>query len=68
MNTVAVTAPTVKPASMAFIVGAADAAQRDMCCPEMNFTHIDDKRDYCRGYVSIAGETLTTRQFLGGNR
>jgi hypothetical protein len=52
--------------SLAYIFGAQDAAQRLLCVPEMLYTHIEDKRDYCRGYESVAGSTLTTGYFLGG--
>lgn len=63
---------TVKPVSfieaparsIAFVMGAADAAQGDLCVPETIFTHPDDKRDYAAGYESVTGPTLTTRQFL----
>lgn len=58
---------TVPSASIAYMMGAADAAHGDACVPEMIFTHIDDKRDYCAGYASVTGPTLTTRFFLGGN-
>lgn len=35
--------------------------------PEVYFRNPQDKRDFCKGYISIAGATLTTVQFLGGS-
>lgn len=52
--------------SIPFKFGEQDAQNGTGCVPEMCFRHIDDKRDYCAGYQSIAGPTLTTCQFLGG--
>ena len=56
--------PTV---SVAYTFGEQDAREGLVCCPEMYFTHSDDKRDYAAGFASVAGETVTTRFFLGGN-
>ena len=50
----------------AYRLGAYAAQLGEICCPESYFVFIQDKRDYCRGYQSVAGATLTTAQFLGG--
>lgn len=71
MTSLAVSAPAVNKwyvstASVPFTFGAQDAENGLSCVPEMYFSHIDDQRDYCAGYRTVAGETLTTLQFLGG--
>jgi hypothetical protein len=72
MSSLAVSAPTVNhtahlvpSVSIPFTFGEQDARQSLPCVPEMYWTHIDDQRDYCAGYRTIAGETVTTRLFLG---
>jgi hypothetical protein len=50
--------------SVAYNFGIADAREGAVCCPEMCLTHRQDMIDYCRGFESIAGPTITTRQFL----
>lgn len=50
----------------AYRLGAYAAQLGEICCPESMFVFIQDKRDYCKGYASVAGATLTTVQFLGG--
>ena len=74
MNTLTKSTTTVKGASrtvpaagIAYLIGEMDAMRGDTCCPEMIFTHIDDKRDYCAGYESVGGPTITTRYFLGAD-
>lgn len=56
----------VSSGSVPYTFGAQDAERGLLCVPEQYFTHADDQRDYCAGYRTIAGETLTTRYFLGG--
>lgn len=55
----------VSTGSVPFTFGAQDAENGLGCVPEMYFSHIDDQRDYCAGYRTVAGDTLTTVQFLG---
>jgi hypothetical protein len=55
----------VSTGSVPYTFGAQDAENGLSCCPEMYWTHIDDQRDYCAGYRHVAGDTLTTVQFLG---
>jgi hypothetical protein len=71
MTILAPAAPTVNKwfvpsGSVPFTFGADDAENGLTCVPEMYWTHIDDQRDYCAGFESVAGATLTTMQFLGG--
>lgn len=51
--------------TQAYRLGALDAKLGDMACPELYFRNPTQKRDYCEGYRSVAGDTLTTRQILG---
>lgn len=51
--------------SQAFRIGALDAQLGDIACPELYYRNPTQKRAYCEGYKSIAGDTLTTRQILG---
>jgi hypothetical protein len=73
MTSLAVSAPAVKKwyvstASVPFTFGAQDAENGLSCVPEDFFTHLDDIKDYCSGYQSVVGETLTTRYFLSGGK
>lgn len=47
-----------------FVLGCMDAEEKLPCIPEMYFTKSGDMCEFCEGYESIAGETLTTSQFL----
>ena len=51
--------------STALTFGVKDALNGEYACPEMFFSTTADKCDYCRGFESVAGPTLTTQQFLG---
>lgn len=50
----------------AYRLGAYAAQLGEICVPEQMFVFIQDQRDFCKGYASVAGATLTTTQFLGG--
>jgi hypothetical protein len=50
--------------TIAYTFGQEDARAGQIACPEMCLTHRSDMLDYCRGFESIAGPTITTRQFL----
>lgn len=66
LNTKLITAADHYPATTAaFRLGAYAAQLGEICCPESLFVFIQDKRDFCKGYASVAGATLTTVQFLG---
>lgn len=72
MQSILPTLPTVKAmtapmGSLPYRVGADDATQGDICCPEMMFTHPADKRAYAAGYASVAGHNATTRQIMGSH-
>lgn len=49
-----------------YMLGALDAEKGEMACPELYFVKRGQMCEYCEGYESVAGPTLTTRQFLGG--
>lgn len=49
----------------AYRIGALSAQLGEMCCPEMTFLFLHDRREFCKGFASVAGHTLTTVQFLG---
>lgn len=50
----------------AYRLGAYSAQLGEICVPEQMFVFIHDQRDFCKGFASVAGATLTTVQFLGG--
>lgn len=56
---------------VAYTFGTSDARHGASFCPEMYYTHKDDKREYALGYESITGPTFATVQFtrsiMGGN-
>lgn len=56
----------VSTGSVPFTFGAHDAENDLGCVPEAFFTHIDDIKDYCAGYRTVAGDNMTTVYFLGG--
>ena len=57
------------PHSYAYRIGMMDAIDGKMgCTPEMYFVVREDMREYCRGYESVAGPTLTTQQFLSDSQ
>lgn len=53
---------TQMPRSYAITFGRQDAAHGATCLPELYFANRVDKLDYVRGYESVAGETLLSRQ------
>lgn len=52
--------------SQAYRLGVVTAQLEEICIPEVYFRNPQDKRDFCAGYASVKGATLTTTQFLGG--
>jgi hypothetical protein len=50
--------------TVAYTFGVEDATTDKLCIPEMWFYRHEDKVAYATGYESVAGPTLTTRQFL----
>lgn len=60
-----VSADSYPATTQAFRIGALDAQLGDVACPELYFRNPTQKRAYCEGYKSIAGDTLTTKQILG---
>lgn len=51
--------------SPAYRLGAYAAQLQEICIPENYFVFRNDQKEFCRGYVSVAGHTITTRQILG---
>lgn len=51
-----------------YMLGVLDAEKGEMACPEMYYINQGSMCEYCEGFEAVAGPTLTTRQFLGGNR
>jgi hypothetical protein len=64
MESLAQVAPVVTPLLSPYAVGQLDAQEGKLAIPELYFVHHLDKCEYAEGYSSIAGHTLTTRQFL----
>lgn len=48
-----------------YVLGALDAERGEMACPELYYVRRGQMCEYCEGYASVAGPTLTTRHFLG---
>ena len=48
-----------------YMMGALDAEKGELACPELYYTKRGQMCEYCEGYESVAGVTLTTEQFLG---
>ena len=46
-------------------LGALSAQLGEICCPEMIFIMRHEQKEFCRGFVSVVGHTITTRQILG---
>jgi hypothetical protein len=56
---------TAPPAhSVAWHLGRLDASNGVMACPELLYADRPKQVEYCEGYASFAGPTLTTEQFL----
>lgn len=58
-------AATVPPTTAAYRLGALSAQLGEVCCPEVVFVRRTEMKEFCRGFVSVAGHTITTRHFLG---
>lgn len=56
---------TVPPTTQAFRLGALSAQLGEVCCPEVVYVRRNDIKQFCLGFVSIAGNTITTVQILG---
>ena len=56
--------PTQEELLSPYMLGQLDAEEGKLCIPEVYYVRRMEQRDYCRGYAHIAGDTLTTRQFL----
>ena len=56
---------TVPPTTQAFRLGALSAQLGEVCCPEVVFLRRNDIKQFCLGYRSIVGNTITTVQILG---
>ena len=48
-----------------YLLGKMDAEDGEPCIPESYYVWTNQMHDYARGYASVAGQTLTTRQVLG---
>lgn len=56
---------TVPPTSSAYRLGVLSAQLGEICVPEQIFIMRHDIREFCRGYASVKGNTITTVQILG---
>jgi len=51
--------------SAPYRLGVLSAQLGELCVPEAVFIMRHDQREFCRGFRSVVGHTLTTKQFLG---
>lgn len=49
----------------AYRLGVLSAQLDEICVPEAVFLFRHDIREFCRGYASVKGATITTVQILG---
>lgn len=56
---------TVPPTTAPYRLGVLSAQLDEICVPEAVFIMRHDIREFCRGYASVKGATITTVQILG---